>query len=125
MNLQKTIEYIKSHQNNSEVTINDEDINTILNLEGIKQTICITTSQNNNSDFISQLSEHIQIEKLKNIKGFLAFFETNQNISLFAVNNIMIELYEIFDGEPQVIFGTTYNQNINSGDIRCSIIMVI
>jgi cell division protein FtsZ len=59
---------------------------------------------------------------LSGAKGMLIHFHIHPEISLFAINDVMMQLHETIDGNAEVIFGTTTDTSLDNDEVKITIV---
>ena len=108
---------LKKHINssNDNINLNLEDLFKALSHKGqIKGCSSISNLENIEKDIFA----NIDFKEVSNSKCALFFFVTNPNISLFTVNDIMMNIDEKFSFENETIIGTNSDENIKEDEIK-------
>ena len=59
---------------------------------------------------------------LSGAQGIMIHWTTNSNVSMFAISDVMEEISDILTGNPEIIFGTTTNDNMDIDEIKITIV---
>ena len=59
---------------------------------------------------------------LSGAKGIMIHWTTNPNVSMFAISDVMEDINDILTGNPEIIFGTTSDNNMDVDEIKITIV---
>jgi cell division protein FtsZ len=59
---------------------------------------------------------------LNGAKGIMIHWTVNPNVSMFAIGDVMENINETLTGNPEIIFGTTTDENIAVDEIKITIV---
>ncbi|MEA3554801.1 MAG: cell division protein FtsZ [Campylobacterota bacterium] len=59
---------------------------------------------------------------LSGAKGIMIHWTTNPNVSMFAISDVMEDINDILTGNPEIIFGTTSDSNMDLDEIKITIV---
>ncbi|MEA3497727.1 MAG: cell division protein FtsZ [Campylobacterota bacterium] len=59
---------------------------------------------------------------LSGAKGIMIHWTTNPNVSMFAISDVMEDINDILTGNPEIIFGTTSDENMDIDEIKITIV---
>lgn len=59
---------------------------------------------------------------LNGAKGILIHFNTNPNVSMFAISDIMNRIHDTIDGNAEIIFGTTTSDVLDKDEVKITIV---
>jgi cell division protein FtsZ len=59
---------------------------------------------------------------LSSAKGIMIHWTTNPNVSMFAVSDVMENIHDTVEGNPEIIFGTTTDENLSVDEIKITIV---
>jgi len=59
---------------------------------------------------------------LSGAKGMVIHFHMHPTISMLEINSVMSQLHETLDGTTEVIFGTTTDEELNTNEIKITIV---
>ena len=59
---------------------------------------------------------------LSGAKGIMIHWTTNPNVSMFAISDVMEHINDTLTGNPEIIFGTTSDSNMDTDEIKITIV---
>ena len=59
---------------------------------------------------------------LSNAKGIMIHWTVNPNVSMFAIGDVMENIHDTLIGNPEIIFGTTTDENLAIDEIKITIV---
>jgi cell division protein FtsZ len=110
---------------NSDINTDFADVKTIMKhrgmaLMGIGRAKGDDAAQKALEDAID--SPLLDKMSLSGAKGILIHFNTNPNVSMFAISDIMSRIHDTIDGNAEVIFGTTTSDELEKDEVKITIV---
>jgi len=59
---------------------------------------------------------------LSNAKGIMIHWTVNPDVSMFAIGDVMENIHDTLIGNPEIIFGTTTDENLSIDEIKITIV---
>jgi len=59
---------------------------------------------------------------LSSAKGIMIHWTTNPNVSMFAISDVMDNINDAVEGNPEIIFGTTTDDNLAIDEVKITIV---
>ena len=59
---------------------------------------------------------------LGNAKGIMIHWTVNPDVSMFAIGDVMENIHDTLIGNPEIIFGTTTDENLAIDEIKITIV---
>lgn len=59
---------------------------------------------------------------LSSAKGIMIHWTTNPNVSMFAISDVMENINDAVEGNPEIIFGTTTDDNLAIDEVKITIV---
>jgi cell division protein FtsZ len=112
-------------QGSGDVNVDFSDVKTIMQHKGM--AIMGIGKATGDDSAMKALERAIKSPLLDEIslsgaKGIMIHWTINPNVSMFAIGNVMETIEEALDGNPDIIFGTTTNENLAKDEIKITIV---
>jgi cell division protein FtsZ len=59
---------------------------------------------------------------LSGAKGMLIHFHIHPQVSLFAINDVMMKINQTIDSNAEIIFGTTTDESLSNDEVKITIV---
>ena len=85
--------------------------------------IFLTTSQSCKKALDTAIKSPLLDEiSLGDAKGILIHWTVNPNVPMFAISDVMDNIHSTLTGNPDIIFGTTTDENLDVDEIKITIV---
>ncbi len=110
---------------NSDINTDFADIKTIMQHRGLALMGIGYGKGDNAAELALQNAiESPLLDKmsLSGAKGMLIHFHTNPQVSMFAISDVMSKINDTINGDAEVIFGTTSDDNLEIDEVKITIV---
>jgi cell division protein FtsZ len=110
---------------NSDINTDFADIKTIMQHRGLALMGIGYGKGDNAAELALQSAiESPLLDKmsLSGAKGMLIHFHTNPQVSMFAISDVMSKINDTINGDAEVIFGTTSDDNLEIDEVKITIV---
>jgi cell division protein FtsZ len=108
-----------------DINVDFADVKTIMQHKGIAlMGIGKAKGENAANEALNQAIKSPLLDEISlgRAKGIMIHWTVNPNVSLFAITDIMENINDSIEGNPEIIFGTTTDDNLASDEIKITIV---
>jgi len=108
-----------------DINVDFADVKTIMQHKGIALMGIGKASGENAANRALELaikSPLLDEISLSNAKGIMIHWTINPNVSLFSIGDVMDNIHDTLVGNPEIIFGTTTDDNLAVDEIKITIV---
>jgi len=108
-----------------DINVDFADVKTIMQHKGIALMGIGKAKGDNSAQEALELaikSPLLDEVSLASAKGIMIHWTTNPNVSMFAISDVMENINEMVEGNPEIIFGTTTDNNLDVDEIKITIV---
>jgi cell division protein FtsZ len=108
-----------------DINVDFADVKTIMQHKGIAlMGIGKAKGENSAHQALEQAIKSPLLDEisLSGAKGIMIHWTINPNVSMFAIGDVMENINDSLEGNPEIIFGTTTNENLAVDEIKITIV---
>jgi len=108
-----------------DINVDFADVKTIMQHKGIALMGIGKASGENAANTALELaikSPLLDEISLSNAKGIMIHWTVNPDVSMFAIGDVMENIHDTLVGNPEIIFGTTTDENLAIDEIKITIV---
>ncbi|MBD3841237.1 MAG: cell division protein FtsZ [Campylobacterales bacterium] len=112
-------------QGSDDINVDFADVKTIMQHKGIAlMGIGKAKGENAANNALEQAIKSPLLDEISlgRAKGIMIHWTVNPNVSLFAITDVMENINETIEGNPEIIFGTTTDENLATDEIKITIV---
>jgi cell division protein FtsZ len=108
-----------------DINVDFADVKTIMQHKGIAlMGIGKAKGENATDEALEQAIRSPLLDEisLSGAKGIMVHWTINPNVSLFAITDVMEKINDAVEGNPEIIFGTTTDENLATDEVKITIV---